>query len=179
MEGDARLVPWGEGYDVVAMSNNALLELGTEDDQRRLVVRAAEALAPGGTLLLSFDDYKGELDRPGGEGPFRKTGWVVFEGRGEDGSHGRLTARVLGYEDGRLTIRRTWRRTVPGLALRRWEMTTVKRLVRAAEARAWIGAAGLEILGCLGDWDGTPFDPTSRLAVFLARRPDRGSAGGA
>lgn len=62
--GDLRQGPWGEGYDLVLLFN--VLHNATEAEGPLLLRRAAEALRPGGTLLICDAAHRDRLDA--GEG---------------------------------------------------------------------------------------------------------------
>lgn len=58
---DALLEDWGEGFDVVVMAGNLLINIETEMDyaqaQRLFLQKAAAALRPGGHLFLDYDQH--------------------------------------------------------------------------------------------------------------------------
>jgi len=58
---NALTADWGNGYDVVVLGDNTLMNLEHRDDdkgaQRLFIQKAADALKPGGHFFLVFDHY--------------------------------------------------------------------------------------------------------------------------
>lgn len=60
-QADAVCADWGEGFDVVVMAGNLLINIETDMDyaeaQRIFIRKASAALFPGGHLLLDYDQH--------------------------------------------------------------------------------------------------------------------------
>lgn len=56
-EGDLRTTPWGTGYDVLFLFN--ILHNLSQDECARALVRAGQALRPGGTLVVVDSEHGG------------------------------------------------------------------------------------------------------------------------
>jgi len=68
VEGDFHTTEWGDGFDMVLISN--VLHNATREEGAALVAKAKAALAPGGTLVIS------DAAHPGGDGRVNATaGW--------------------------------------------------------------------------------------------------------
>ena len=60
IEGDVLDIPWPTGFDVVFLGGNCLWELGSAEEQERVIASAASALGVGGHVFLD-SDVRGEL----------------------------------------------------------------------------------------------------------------------
>ncbi|NLD73725.1 MAG: class I SAM-dependent methyltransferase [Chloroflexi bacterium] len=166
--GDVLAGEWGAGYDLVILGGNCLYELPDPDAQERCIALAARALAPGGRLYVDNDDYHGQW-----AGPQDRELRTTFEGCGPDGSYGRAERIDLAFDDHTqvLTMLRRWYVRRPDGSEVRREYVSRKHPVTAAEARAWLDAHGLQVVGLYGDWQGTPHAAGSPRAIFWAEKP--------
>jgi len=166
--GDVLQGGWGSGYDLVILGGNCLYELPDARAQERCIALAAEALAPGGRLVVDNDDYRG-----GWESDPYPTSRVTMEGTDPAGVYGRATATWLGFDEATraLAIRREWLvRTPEGAEIRR-EYLAQKRPVSAGDVRRWLAAHGLRVLAVYGDRKGAPHAPgRSPRAIFWAEK---------
>lgn len=170
LHGDALTQPWGRDYDVVLLGSNLLINLTTDWDykqaQKQLIFRAADALRPGGRVVLDFDC-------PETLAAFNNDQeWLCMEGTDDLGTHGRY------YVCNSTADERT--RTVKGQ--RRFELTpregpllsvtihSAKHFPTLEEVCGWLYRAGLSILSIHGGHDGEAFDQHNRRAVITARK---------
>lgn len=169
---DALTRRWGVDYDAVILGSNLLVNLTTDWDykqaQKQLIFRAADALRPGGRLLLDFDCPATLIafnnDRE----------WLCMEGTDDAGTHGGY------YVCNSIADERT--RTVKGQ--RRFELTpqkgesltitvnSVKHFPSLEEVCSWLFRAGLTIASIHGGHNGESFDQQNRRAVIVARKTD-------
>ncbi len=167
---DALTQNWGADYDAVILGSNLLVNLTTTWDykqaQKQLIFRAAEALRPGGRLLLDFDC-------PETLAAFNNDQeWLCMEGTDDLGTHGRY------YVCNSTADERT--RTVKGQ--RRFELTpqegeplivtvnSVKHFPTLEEVCGWLFRAGLTITSIHGGHHGEAFDQQNRRAVIVAQK---------
>lgn len=63
-QADALNIDWDSGFDVVLMAGNILINIKTETDyvkaQQVFIKKSAEALRPGGNLILDYDQHSDE-----------------------------------------------------------------------------------------------------------------------
>lgn len=165
---DALLEPWGAGeYDVVIIGCNALYELPTPKMQETCIMRAFEALRPGGKLLIDNNNWQTPLESEVG----RK--WVALQGTTTEGTFCKQSAETVCVEPakGLMHIKRTWyTRTADGVEATEEYMGS-KRPTNGEEVKRWLTTAGFTILKSYGDTQGSPFTSTSPRAIFWAIKP--------
>ena len=164
---DALLEPWGTGaYDVVIVGCNALYELPTAKMQETCIMRAFEALKPGGKLFIDNNNWQTPLESEVG----RK--WIALQGTTTEGTFCKQTAETVSVEpaQGLMHIKRTWyTRTADGVESTEEYMGS-KRPINGEEAKRWLNTAGFKVLKSYGDTQGSPFTSTSPRAIFWAER---------
>ena len=165
---DVLLESWGAGdYDVVIIGCNALYELTTPQMQETCIMRAFDALKPGGKLFIDNNNWQTLLEPEVG----RK--WIALQGTTADSTFCRQSAETVSVEveQGLMHIKRTWyTRTVDG-AESTEEYMGSKRPVSGEEVEGWLKRASFAILQSYGDTIGNPFTPVSSRAIFWAQKP--------
>lgn len=91
---------------MVILGSNCLFELPSPKAQEECILRASEALVPGGRLFVDNNDTSGHSTSLSDIG----TSWTALEGTGTDGTYGKLSARVVDIEadTGITHLIRTW-----------------------------------------------------------------------
>ena len=159
--------PWGENYDVVILGNNLMCSIITEWDykqaQKQLILRSAQALRPGGKLILDFDCP----DTLAAYGVSAKEK-LYFEGNDDHGSKGRyFVCGHLPNEKTRMVKSSSRTEIFPaaGMPFQAMEEST-RHFPTLAEVCTWLYREGFSIESLHGE----PFDQQHRRAVILARK---------
>ena len=159
--------PWGNDYHVIIMGANALYELPSAQSQEHCIKAASKALVSGGNLFIDNDDRKDSLTKD----MIGET-WIAFKGRGNDGTYGELSARILDIdiEEQIQCIERQWYTLSPDGIVNVTKYLARKHPVSMVEVEAWLYTYNFEILSKLGDSQGTPYTDDSERAIFWARK---------
>jgi SAM-dependent methyltransferase len=160
VHGDVREYADGERYGLVYCVCGTVSMLLTEAEQRQVLVRCADALAPGGVVVIETHNpafvarLHGDRTRESFFTPYPgpDTGLLSYSVLDPGGALWRLSH--LWFEDGRVRI-----------------ASESSRLTTPAEIDAYAAAAGLRPAGRYGDWDGTPFAGAEPAAVCVYRGP--------
>jgi len=106
---DAITDDWGNGFDVVILAGNVLVNIITEDDytkgQELFIQKAASCVKQGGHLYLDFDCVNWEDSSPDQKDKER----VIFEGMDDIGTYGKYIL-VNGEYDSKTRINKGFRR---------------------------------------------------------------------
>lgn len=155
---DLRTLHLAERFDLVVAVDDPFVHLTEDEDRERAFTRVAEHLAPGGRFLLD-------------------AAWLPPERRHE-AEDGRL---VDERQEGRLTVRETWRCDPESrLCVTRFEYRVDGRLEAKASfpSRLWsveeleerCRATGLEITQLWGDFDRRPWDRATSPRLIAEMR---------
>ncbi|AKI97671.1 class I SAM-dependent methyltransferase [Kosmotoga pacifica] len=169
---DAVTVNWGEGYDVVILAGNILLNIVSDNDykvaQQKFIQKAYSALNPGGYMYLdtnSFAHPEQFFGQPGER--------VIFEGTDRRGTYGRYLLIDEKYDAQKQLVTGT----------RRYEITLksgetfckeenyVKHIPTVQQMEQWITDAGFVIEQRYGNYKGDPISETTYRAIYWAKKP--------
>lgn len=154
VEADMRRPPEGRGYDLVLSLFTSFGYFDDDADNDAVLRAAAEALAPGGRMLLEI------LNGDRAVKQFREREWFPV---------GQLTVleeRTLDPQRNRLAVRRT--------VVRSGERETSYhsiRLYRGPEIRQRLLTAGFTEVRIHGDWDGSPLRDQSDRIIAIGQTP--------
>lgn len=165
---DAVADNWGEGFDVVVLGGNILINIESEMDyikaQRLFLKKAAGALRPGGSLYLDFNanTWTESWHEPGEN--------VIFEGYDDLGTFGRYIKFNERYDNPTQTstFKRKTELTAKNGESAVFEREASKYFPRLAEVKSWLCEYGLEISRAFGGYDGRPLTDESNRAVIFA-----------
>lgn len=170
-QADALLASWGCGYDVVLLGTNLMCNLLTEWDykqaQKQLIQRAAEALRPGGKLIVDFD-CPDSLSPYGAGQPER----MIFSGCDDRGVSGRYYVRGEAANEKKRLVRSRCRTEIIPAQGTPFQLTQeqTKHFPTLTEICAWLYREGFTIELLHGGHHGEPFDLQHRRAVIVARK---------
>lgn len=173
---DGTSVQWGSGYDVVVMAGNVLINIESEMDyaqaQQTFISRAAQALRPGGHLLLDYDQHTPasalEYFNRLGESSY-------FNGTDDMGTSGRTVSYGSVYDPA----------TQICAGVSHWELTTnngetlilpekwVKHIPMQEQVYDWLAQSGLTVEKTYTDYTDAPLPkPTEQYcrATIWARK---------
>ena len=167
--GDAITDDWENGYDVVVIAGNFLMNIvseeGPEQAQKILLEKAKLALKPGGMLYIDYNHtfypeqwyvYPGER--------------VIWQGTDRHGTAGRMLLCDSTY-DAETGLIRSMRRyeleTVIGEKIRK-EMPSVKHFVPLEQIHTWLSEEGFRIEKEYGDYAGNPISEATGRAIICA-----------
>lgn len=168
--GDMLTVPWHGGYDVVILGTNLLLNIETDWDyrqaQKQLIQRAADALKPGGMLILDFD-CPDDLSPYAGDGE-----WLCFEGTDDQGTFGRYFVCGGSVNPRSRTVKSLRRYAITPKEGQPFTVTrqSVKHFPLLEEVCGWLYRAGFVVQSLGGGHHNQPFDEEHRRAVICARK---------
>lgn len=171
VQADMLTKSWGNGFDVVILGANLLVNIITERDSKRaqknLLERAYDALKMGGRVFIDYD-CPWEISRwqPATDE------WICFEGTDDRNTYGRYIV-VPGTANDRTRI-------ITGS--RRWEIipaagnpfthteTNVQYFPPLEQICTWLYRIGFTVESVNGGYGGEPFDREHRRAVIWARK---------
>lgn len=169
---DATQCGWGQGYDVIVLGGNILMNIVSSGDQReaqRLFLhKAFAALRPGGHLFLDGDARL----RP--DSAYSNAGErVIFEGIDSRGVSGRFTLTDEAYDPAGqiLSGTRRWALTAPDGE--RWEKAQPLRKMWATvpDIDGWLAEAGFAVERRWAGYECKPIDESTWRATYWAARP--------
>jgi SAM-dependent methyltransferase len=158
VHGDIRDYTDGRGYGLVYCLGDTLSALLDPADQQKVLDRCADALAPGGTVVLETRN-PAAVDALHGGRPWesfllpyagKDTGLLAYCTREEDSQIWNLS--YVWFEEGRAHT-----------------ASEVSRLTEPEELDAYADRAGLSLHGRYGDWRGTPFTGTEPMVISAYR----------
>ena len=167
--GDAIADDWENGYDVVVIAGNFLMNIvsegGPEQAQKILLEKAKLALKPGGMLYIDYNHtfypeqwyvYPGER--------------VIWQGTDRHGTAGRMLLCDSTY-DAETGLIRSMRRyeleTTDGEKIRK-ERLSVKHYVSLEQIHTWLSEEGFRIKNEYGDYAGNPISEATGRAIICA-----------
>ena len=161
---------WPQGFDLVILAGNCLYELGTPEDQARVIACAAAALRPGGHLFVDNDHMEGDLD-PSWYRPAEEDG-VFPTGRCADGTCLESRWSVIWYNTATrlIAFRRRTRITRPDGTVEERETVQQKHPPSAEEVAGWLEAAEMTTERRMGDYDANCYTNNAPRAIFWARK---------
>ena len=174
---DAFAEAWGSNYDAVILGANLICTLITDWDykqaQKQLIHRAADALRPGGKLLLDFDcpdrlaAYNAEANKK-----------LCLKGTDDRGNTGRHFIFDSLVNEKARTIRFTSRTEILPSKGNPFRATAnyTKHFPTLSELCAWLFREGFTIELLHGGYHGEAFDMQHRRAVIAARKDEAASA---
>jgi len=171
VQADAVTANWGEGYDVVILAGNILLNIVSDDDykatQQKFIQKAYSALKPDGYMYLdnnAFAHPERFFGLPGEH--------VIFEGTDSWGTYGRYILANEKYD--------TQKQLVTGT--RRYELTLksgetlskeeryVKHVPTVQQMEQWIVDVGFTIEQRYGNYKGDSVSETTHRAIYWAKK---------
>ena len=169
---DATACDWGQGYDVVVLGGNILMNIVSDgdqmEDQRLFLLKAFGALQPGGHLFLD-GDARLRPDKAHSDTGER----VIFQGTDSHGVSGRFSLTDEAYDpDGKiLSGTRRWALTAPDGE--RWEKAQPFRKVWATvpDIDGWLADAGFAVERRWAGYEGRPIDEGTWRAAYWAQKP--------
>lgn len=170
---DAITGDWGNGFDVVVLAGNILLNIIGDMDYSRaqalFIKKASHALKTGGHLYLDFDCY----DRPA-KNPVHRREWVCFEGTDDRGTYGRYIV-VDGDYTADTRIDRSSRRyeiTPIGGKTEIFETLSVKHFPTLSQVHQWLFEAGFVVIHEYGGYGRQPVNESiiGNRAIIWARK---------
>lgn len=160
---------WGNGYDVVVIAGNFLMNIvseeGPERAQRVLIEKAKKALKLGGLLYVDYNYtfYPEQWYVHPGER-------VIWEGTDSHGTTGRMLLCDSTYDEKTGFICSTRRYelwTVTGEKIRE-ETPSVKHYVSLEQIHIWLSKEEFRIEKESGDYAGNPISETTGRAIICA-----------
>ena len=153
---DMRELAFDGDFDAVLNLFTSFGYLETQADDERALAGFAQALRPGGALLLDV------INPPGLFRKYRGRDWEAFD-------DGTLFLSLFEYDPlaGRNVA--SWTFVRPDGT--RSELRHSLRVYTAAELRGMLERAGLAVEQAWGGWDGADLDLDSWRLILLARRP--------
>lgn len=166
---DAIADDWGNGYDVVVIAGNFLMNIvseeGPERAQKVLLEKARLALKPGGMLYIDYNHtfYPEQWYVHPGER-------VIWHGTDSYGTNGRMLLCDSTYdaETGLIRSRRRYElETINGEKIRK-EQPSVKHFVKLEQIHTWLTEEGFRIKNEYGDYAGNPISEATGRAIICA-----------
>ena len=172
---DATDADWGDGYDVVVLAGNILINIASDMDykaaQIRFIQNAAAALRPGGHLYLDFD-----LHHDPGAVFHSLENFTIFEGTDDLGTSGRIVGLGGAYDPVTQLFN----------GLKRWELATNsgesivfaqlwhKHIPTQGQVYGWLKDAGLTIRRSYRNYTldplPEPMDESTHRAIIWAQK---------
>jgi SAM-dependent methyltransferase len=149
-------------FELLVMTGHAFQVLLSDDDLRAFLVAARRALTPGGTLAFETRNPRARA----------WDGWTpdhVTEIRDDHGQLVRVSGQVESVEGEYVTFTQTY--SIEGRPEPLLSRSTL-RFVSADHLDHLLTQVGFAIEERYGDWDRSPFTPTSPEIITVARRPE-------
>jgi SAM-dependent methyltransferase len=162
---------WGQGFDVVVLAGNILINIESDMDykqaQETFLKKAAACLKPGGYLYLDFDLHA----RPWEAFTLKKER-VIFQGTDDTGVTGKCVALEGGYDR---DTQMCWGKGIKELTLPNGEkimedVRSLKHIPTLSDVTGWLHAYGFKILTAYGDYEKHPIGPDTHRAILYARK---------
>lgn len=173
---DAIYESWGEGFDIVVLAGNILINIESDMDykeaQQLFIRRAYDALVPGGYIYLDFDCVpESERERIYGsqQKNVGKTIWCGSDSEGNTGSSKLLNCGyntdtqictflrelTFSFKDGRTITRNT---------------SGYKHIPTLPQVTGWLGKTGFTVESMYGGHDGIAVSDDTWRAIIYARK---------
>jgi SAM-dependent methyltransferase len=169
VEKDVLLGDWPSGFDLVILGSNCFYELGTFEEQERIIKFADTSLNPGGYLFIDNNHMEGDLDlawQMPGLTPAFPTGIC------KDGTKIDSFKETIWFDIKKRLVRIkriTKIETLDGQITEK-EIIQQKHPVSTCEVKGWLDQYGFSVLGLFGDRQGNPYNEKSTRAIFWARK---------
>jgi len=162
VEGDSRSLP-AEAFDLALMTSHVAQFLVAEEDWRRTLHDLRDCLVPGGRLAFDTRDPRARAWEAWNPRDSRRTVELA------DGTAVAVWTRVAAVDGDTVAFEMHY--AFPGGE----ELvgTAAMRFRGAAEVRAAVRAAGLEVAAIHGGWDRGPVGSPDGELLVVARRPPR------
>jgi len=162
---------WGQGFDVVVLAANFLLNIVSDTDyekaQKLMIQKAAESLVLGGHIFI---DYAYTLyPEKWFNNPNEK---VVWEGMDSDGNTGRMVLSNSIYDENRCMCHfiRKYELTLPNGSVIVQAIPSAKHFVTLEQVHEWLSFSGFIIEKEYGDYRGNPIGEKTGRAIIWARK---------
>jgi len=172
---DALEDPWGEGFDVVILAGNILLNIETEENyaeaQQLFLRRAYDALHSGGHVYLDFDCHKKPVKR------FKplKQERIIFEGIDSARTRGTYSLLPGGRYERCSQIafsnRRTKVITKEGRQIIQ-DTESRKHIPSLKQVLDWLAETGFAPENIWGDYEGNPVSRKTSRAIIWAKKEE-------
>jgi SAM-dependent methyltransferase len=163
---------WPANLDVVLLGGNCFYEVSSSDEQRALVHRAADALAPGGHVFIDHDDHGSDELLPAWGKPPGQARPAFPQGTCQDGTHLEGSTETAWYDvKGRFAhYFRRLKVTHPdgSVSCQEWQETCHPATM--ANTVSWVHEARLVVEGTFGDKRASPYQTGSSRATVWARK---------
>lgn len=165
---DALSDDWGNGFDVVILSGNVLVNIITDDDytkcQELFIEKAASCVKHGGHMYLDFDCVNWESSSAN-----QNDEKIIFEGTDDIGTYGKFIL-VNGEYDSETRISKSFRRyeiTPNGNINETFSVTkpSIKHFPTFAQVAAWLDKYDWEI-----EWQTPVIDDTFHAIVWARKK---------
>lgn len=171
IQANAITANWGEGYDVVILAGNILLNIVSDDDykaaQQKFIQKAYSALKPGGYMYLDNNAFAHPEQIFGLPGEH-----VIFEGTDSWGTYGRyiLTNEKYDAQEQLVMGTRRYELTLKSGETFSKEENYVKHVPTVQQMERWIIDAGFVIEQRYGNYKGDPISETTHRAIYWAKK---------
>ena len=168
---DAVTGDWGQGFDVVVLAGNILINIESDMDYKRaqetFIQKAAACLRPGGYLYLDFDLHARPL-----EVFTLKKERVIFQGTDDLGVSGKCSLLEGRYDT---DTQMYWGKGIKELTLPNGEkivenLQSSKHIPTLDDVLGWLQACGFEVLIIYGDHEKHPIGPDTHRAILYAKK---------
>ncbi len=168
---DAISGDWGQGFDVVVLAGNILINIESEMNykqaQETFIQKAAACLRPGGYLYLDFNLHA----RPQEVFTLNRER-IIFQGTDDQGVSGKCTLLEGTYDPDTQMCRSRGRKelTMPNGEIIVENTVSTKHIPTLDDVTGWLHANGFEILTAYGDYEKHPIGPDTHRAILYARK---------
>lgn len=163
-DGSIDYVDWGDGYDLIILGANALLELATPRDQEDLIAKISSTLPTGGRLFLDCSVLTGK-------GRYVPRLQLGFEGENDYGTHVvcSVTHQSSDKQNRLKVTKRLVTRTLDGHESE-FVHTTISHIPTARQIRQWLIDHNMSVVHQYRDCEGRPAgDSDERLIVWAVK----------
>lgn len=167
---DAVTQDWGNGFDIVVLAGNILLNIESKLDyiqsQKLFIKKAFDCIRQGGYLYLDIDNN--EALESYSNHPER----VIFEGTDDLGTYGRYSIYDGSYDNQTQTV--LFKRRTVIIAKNGdkqvFEHSASKYFPKLHQVKSWLTDAGFEISKIFGDYSGNPLTDQSQRIIIWAKK---------
>lgn len=165
---------WGNGFDVVLLAANFLFNIESDMDyekaQEFMIKKAADALLPGGHVLIDYG-YT-----------FHPENWfhnpnpkLIWQGTDSEGNFGKMILHHNTYdaETGIAKSIRRFEMTLADGSTLVEEIPSKKHFVTVQQVREWLERYGFAVENEWGDYNGNPISEHTNRAILWARKNER------
>ncbi|HUT14106.1 MAG TPA: class I SAM-dependent methyltransferase [Thermoguttaceae bacterium] len=163
---------WPGEMDVVLLGGNCFYDVSSCDEQRALILRAADSLPSGGWVFLDNDDHQSPTLQPSWQKPPGQRRKAFPSGTCQDGTVLAGSTETAWFDvRGRFVhyIRRLTVTHPPAAPVHyQWRETCHPTIM--ADCLTWLQEAGFEVEQTFGGKDGRPYGPETPRCVVWARK---------